>query len=134
MTLKSIAPAIACATLMFAAAGVSPALAQAEPQAGPPALGPEPLPMQPGAEEVSETELDQFAAAVVEVDTVLEEYIPRLQEVQGQPEEAPLQQEAQAELSEAIEGQGLTVTRYNEIAEAAEADPALAERLTEKIQ
>jgi len=69
--------------------------------------------------------------AVDDVSEIVEEMRPQLDAANGQEEAQLVQQAAQAQMLEAVEGHGLTAQRYNEINMAAQSDPELGTRISE---
>lgn len=118
-TTKSVL--LSAAAFVFAGAASAGALAQQQ--------TPPPPAAQQEAAPATEQEVKQFAKADKQIAKLTEEWQPKVQEA-GSPQEAQqLQQAAQAEMVKAIEKEGLTVDRYNQIYAQAQADPALAERI-----
>lgn len=87
-----------------------------------------------GAEEapsadVSDTEIESFAAAMADVQELGQEWTQRMQETDDQEELSEMQEQAQEEMIGAIEDHDMTVEEYNEIATAAQQDPELAQEI-----
>ena len=78
---------------------------------------------------VSDEEVANFAAAMVDVQELGQQWTQRMQETDDQEELSQMQQEAQEEMIGAIEDHGMTVEEYNEIATAAQQDPELAQEI-----
>lgn len=117
--MKMIAAPVAA--LMIAAAPVAtlPAMAQEA----------------PAQEAVSESELDAFAVAYKEVIAIEQAYGAQLQDAVDENERQTIINEAQAEMTEAVEAApDIGVDRYIEILQLAQADPDLQARLTSKLQ
>lgn len=112
-TLLSAAAATACA---FAFGGA--AVAQGQPPA-----------QQQQAAPVTDEEIQQFAEADKKLVTISEKWMPKLQAAESTEEAEKMQMDAQTEMTQAIEAEGLSVQRYNEIYAAAQADPDLAARI-----
>src|SRR5690625_6208253 len=73
----------------------------------------------PPAEEtidVSDQQLEQFADAQVEIGSIQEDYSAKLMETEDPEEARELQQEAQDEMTTAVEDAGLDVETFNSIA------------------
>ncbi|MCC5997423.1 MAG: DUF4168 domain-containing protein [Oceanicaulis sp.] len=118
------ASALALALGAASAAPAAAALAQQQ-QQGMPAQA------TPQIDPVSDEEIWSFVRAVDDVSEIVEEMRPQLDAAEG-PEDAQLvQQAAQAQMVEAVEGHGLTPQRYNEINAAAQSDPELGQRVSE---
>lgn len=122
---KTTASALALA--LGAAYAAPAALAQQQPpqQQGMPAQ------QQPEIAPVSDEEIWQFVRAVDDVSEIVEDMRPQLESANGQEEAQMIQQAAQAQMVEAVESQGLTAQRYNEINMAAQADPELGQRISQ---
>lgn len=98
-----------------------------------------PLTAQTAAAQSSEIysseELDMFTDALLEVAKVRETYTSRLQGAEDQEEEASIVEEANAEILQVIEEtDGITLDRYTEIAQAANEDQELNQRIIERVQ
>ncbi|WBQ08985.1 DUF4168 domain-containing protein [Hyphomonadaceae bacterium ML37] len=126
MMFKTTASALALA--LGAAYAAPAALAQ---QAPPPPQQGMPAQQQPQIEPVTDEEIWNFVRAVDQVSGIVEELRPQLEAANGQEEAQLIQQDAQAQMIEAVEDEGLTPERYNEINMAAQSDPELGERISE---
>jgi hypothetical protein len=83
----------------------------------------------------SEDKLDSFLDAALEVQTLTESYTPRVQAAENEAEQKALVEEANTAIRGAVEDvEGITIEEYIEIGEAAQADPALAQRITAMAQ
>lgn len=84
---------------------------------------------------VVEGELDAFAVAYKDVVAIEQDYGARLQQTQDEAEQQALIQEAQAEMTQAVEdAPDIEVNRYIEIMQLAQADPELQAELNEMLQ
>jgi len=82
---------------------------------------------------VSDSELESFANAVVAVQEI-QIAADRAQKTTADGnDKAALQKQAQEEMVSAIEDEGLTVQRYQTIAQAVQSDPALWEKLQQHL-
>jgi hypothetical protein len=83
---------------------------------------------------VDETKLESFAVAFLEVTKVTQTYKPQI-EAAGTPEDQQrLQQEAGERMVEAVnDANGITLDEYNQIIQAAQTDPELAQRINSHI-
>lgn len=91
----------------------------------------------PKAKAFDASELKSFARAAVKVKKLNEVYIPKLQAARTPEEEQAVRRDATAKMTEAVEQEGLSVDKYNEIYLAARTDPEVADevgRLIEKEQ
>lgn len=89
---------------------------------------------QPGAQQqeiqpVTEEEIKQFARAEQKIATIAEKWQEEMDAVESQEAAEQIQQQAQAEMIAAVEQEGLTAERYNEIYAQAQMDPELAEQI-----
>ncbi len=93
-------------------------------------------PTQPGAAtEVSETELSAFVQATLAMSEVREIYIERIQTAEDEAQQQELVEEGNTAMLTALEDQdGMTMERYFEINEAAQADAELNERIVMLLQ
>lgn len=113
----------ATALLAFALAAPLPAAAQTDSE--PPAVS---------AEDLSDSQLESFAAAANRVGEITEQLQMQAQGVEDEAELARLQEEANMQMLAAVEDEGLTVDEYNTIFQVAQVDPELNERLVEMMQ
>lgn len=84
---------------------------------------------QAAASDFSDAELRSFAGARQQVDAIRTEVMGKLQTTQDPEEAQKVQEEANAKMIAAVESNGLTREKYNEIAQAAISDPALASKI-----
>ncbi|TVR96385.1 MAG: DUF4168 domain-containing protein [Rhodospirillales bacterium] len=106
--------------------GAAPALAQ---EYGAPGEA------SPSAEAAyTDEELRAYAAAAIEVQRINEAFQPQLQAADSPEDVEAVRVEATGKMVEAVEDEGLSVERYNEIFQAAQADPAVAEQVSRYVQ
>lgn len=74
----------------------------------------------------SAQKLQSFAGAVTGIQQVARDYAPRLREAETLEQVSELEKQAQTEMLQTVENEGLTVEEYNQIATAAQGDPRLA--------
>ena len=122
MKIRSLTLATGAAAALVLA-GVAPVLAQPAPA----------MPEQQDIGEVSDTEVAQFASATVRVDQIVQDWNVRLQAADEQ-EQPEMQMQAQEDLVEAVEAEGLSVERYNQLAMAAQTDADLAGHIAARMQ
>lgn len=79
--------------------------------------------------EVNDEQVSAFAEAQARVVEIGEKWSPRLEAAETAEEMQEAQQSAQQEMIVAVENSGLSVEEYNQIAQAAQADEALRERI-----
>ncbi len=77
----------------------------------------------------SDATLEKFVSAFQKVGEIRQEYIGKLQQVDDKEKAQSLQQEAGAKMTGAVEDSGLKVETYNQIAQDAQQDPQLRERI-----
>ncbi len=127
MTVK-IANRFAAAALAAGMLVAAPALAQGAPgeatQAQP----------QAQAQQYGEGKIESFAAATSEINEIIQKWQPRLNEAASAEQAAELHQQAQQEMLTAVEGSGISVDEYNEIAMAAEEDPQLRQDILDRME
>ncbi len=83
---------------------------------------------------VSEDELSAFARATLAMSEVRDAYIQRIEAAADEAEQQELIEEGNAAMLTAVEDEpGMTMERYFEISEAAQADPDLNERIMMQI-
>ncbi len=126
MTIKSGLSGLtlpAAALLAFALAAPLPAAAQMEGTQPPIA-----------AEDLTDEQLEAFAAAAAEVGEITQQLQIQAQAIETEQELMELQEQANMQMVEAVEEQGLTVDEYNMIFQVAQVDPELNERLVQMMQ
>ena len=96
------------AALLALGVAATPALGQSE--------------QAPAAPSISDEQLDQFAEAALAVNRIGQQYASQLQAAENEEQAQEIRAEAQEEMVQAVEEEGLTVDRYNEIYAAAEND------------
>ena len=83
----------------------------------------------------TDDKLESFLDAAIEVQTLTESYTPRVQAAENEDEQKALVEEANAQIRGAVEDvDGITIDEYIAIGEAAQSDPALAQRITTMAQ
>lgn len=82
----------------------------------------------------SDAELKSFAGAVVEVHRINDEYIPKLQSAATPDEEQQLEAAALHDMVQAVENEGISVEKYEEILANAQHNRAIAERLRKPLK
>jgi len=105
---------VTAAAALLALGLAAPAAAQDQqqtPQAQPPA-----------AEDISDQELEQFAEAALAVNEIGRKYASELQGAEDESAAQDIRAQAQEEMVQAVEDEGLSVQEYNAIYAAAEND------------
>ena len=82
----------------------------------------------------SDAELKSFASAVVEVHRINDAYIPKLQAASTADEEEKLEAAALREMVQAVEKEGISVEKYEEILTQAQRDHGIALRLKRPLK
>ena len=84
--------------------------------------------------DVSQNEAEAFAVAAVQISEITQRYRQEIMSLDNGPERERLIEEAQERVSAVFdETDSIDAERYNEIVSAAEGDPELAERLSQRI-
>lgn len=84
------------------------------------------------AADYTDSELETFVAAALEVSNVRREYTPRIQQADSEADQQALAEEAQAEMISAIEAvEGIDLETFNEIGQAAQQNEDLSARIVE---
>jgi predicted lipid-binding transport protein (Tim44 family) len=78
---------------------------------------------------ISDQDLKTFAGAAKEVQQINQTYVPAYQSAQTDEQRKAIEQEAMTKMSQAVKDKGLTVDKYNQIVQAAQADPQLAQQI-----
>lgn len=84
--------------------------------------------------EVSNSEMESFAAAYVDIVNIRQEFAPQMDEAANEEEMAELQSAVMDRMSNAVESNGLSLDRYNEIVDQIQGDDELEQRVVEEIQ
>ncbi|MDX0968253.1 DUF4168 domain-containing protein [Sinorhizobium medicae] len=101
--------------------------AQTQPQAQPDAGG--------TSAPISEQKIEAFAVAYLQVDKVRQEYSTKIGATTDEAAKTKLQNEASQEMVKAVEtSPNMSVEEYTTILKAAQSDPALAQKVQEKLQ
>ena len=82
----------------------------------------------------TDAELKSFAGAVVEVHRINDAYIPRLEAASTSDEEKKLEAAALREMVEAVEKEGLSVEKYEQILTQAQTDRDIVYRLKRPLR
>ena len=76
----------------------------------------------PNASEVTDEELQSFAAATVEIQALAAEWRPQIEGAETPEQQAALNEQAEAEMVQIVEDYGLSVEAYTSYAQLAQAD------------
>lgn len=88
----------------------------------------------PSPKDVSDEEVEKFAAAYGELRRIQEEHAGDLGEAGDEEEARKIQQEMQTKMGEAIEDEGLSLEEYKEIFDAVRQDQELTQKVTEMVE
>ena len=89
---------------------------------------------QPMPSTFPQEKIEAFVDAAIEVQRVQTELDAQAQQTQDPQEMARLQEQAQADASQAVEDKGLSVEEYTAIAQAANEDPQLYAMIVDLMQ
>lgn len=82
------------------------------------------------AEEYSDEKLQSFAAAVMAVDALVQQWGPQIEAAPSEADKQRMAEQANQEMRAAVEGtEGMSIEEYQAIAQAAQTDPQLMARL-----
>lgn len=119
--------------ILFTLGSGSAAWAQTAPEAAqPPTQATQTTPQAQASEpaNISDGDIAKFAQAQTEVQGINSEYSQKLQDASGDAQKAQqVQHEATEKMIKAVERTGLDVDTYNQIAQAAQHDAQLRERI-----
>ena len=118
------------ALLLIPAANAQMNPPQARPQAQPPQT--QPPQTQPPSAPISDDKLNAAAAAIGQVTTIRESYESKIAAAPASDKQR-LTNEANDALTKAVTDQGLSVDEYNSIIRTAQNDPAVRQKLTQRI-
>ena len=85
-------------------------------------------------QDFSKQDLKSYAAAAVQIGRIDQAYQTQMQAAQSTEQQKQVQDQALRGMAQAVEGQGLSVEKYNRITEAAQADPATAQEIRKYAQ
>jgi hypothetical protein len=119
---------LSVAAIMAALACVAASPAQAQQKAPPQAPAQKP-------EVVSDKEIETFAAAATDVRQLNKQWAPKVEAASKESPEAgeAMRRQALEEMAQAVERKGLSVDRYQEIFQAAQADPEVRQKIIERM-
>ncbi|MDT0617840.1 DUF4168 domain-containing protein [Salinisphaera sp. P385] len=83
----------------------------------------------PQAKDFEKAELESFVEAQSEVSTISQDYQKKMQNADDPEAQASMRQEANQEMVQAVNDAGLDPSTYNAIAQAAQSDPQLAQKI-----
>src|SRR5438046_769752 len=86
------------------------------------------VPSEQSAATYTDAELKSFAAAAVDVHRINSNYLPKLADA-SPAEQRQIEKQAMQETTRAVEKQGLTSDRYDEILTAAQSKPEVAKKV-----
>jgi hypothetical protein len=87
---------------------------------------------QPATSGISDTKLDQAAAAIVHVDKLQRSYQQKLEEAPPDERDNVIE-EADNALAKAVKDHGLSIDEYDTILQTAQNDPAVREKLLQRL-
>ena len=94
----------------------------------------EQAPIEQSTTTYTDAELKSFAGAVVEVHRINDSYIPKLQAASTPDEEQQLETAALREMVQAVEKEGISVEKYEEILTKAQTNRDIAYRLKQPLR
>lgn len=83
----------------------------------------------PQAKDFDKAELEAFVEAQAEVSDISQDYQTKMQNADNPEAQASMRQEANQEMVQAVNDAGLDPSTYNSIAQAAQSDPQLAQKI-----
>lgn len=86
------------------------------------------------AANVPDDQLRKFVASAQEVAVVSQQYSKQLEGVQDRAEQQKVVEQANQEMSQIIQNNGLTIQEFNAISDAVDSDPALQQRAQQMVQ
>jgi hypothetical protein len=127
MALNRSILSIAAMTAVLMCGAVPAALGQQQPPG---------VQTQPKPQPVNDRDIQAFAAAAGDVRQINRNWMPKIEAAskEGPDAEQKARQDALAEMTQAVQKNGLSVDRYNQIADAAETDPDVNRKIKERMQ
>ncbi|MFW5861608.1 MAG: DUF4168 domain-containing protein [Spirochaetota bacterium] len=89
---------------------------------------------QAPAVELDDKTVDKFVSATREISKIRTEYSQKMQGTKDKGQQQELQKEAQGEMIEALNDEGLDPQTYNSIVQSIKQDPELQKEVHEKIE
>lgn len=89
---------------------------------------------EPSSASFSDADLKAFVLAAIHVQRISEIYSERLEDAKTPEEQQNVKQAATSEMVKAVETEGISVDKYQEIANQAQTDQDVAERLKQQIE
>ncbi len=114
---------LSAVALSFAGTGMAIAQQPAPPASQPQSIAP-----------VQDSEIAKFAAALESVREALRQADTKIQSASDPDERAQLERQAQEDLLAAVTSEGLTPDRYNQIAQLAQSDPSIMEKVQAELE
>lgn len=87
----------------------------------------------PAAPQMDEATVDKFVVAFGKVMALQQTYSAKLESAADQQEAQAIQQQAQQEMMAAVEDAGMSVEEYNQFVSAMKQDPALREKVLDRV-
>lgn len=86
------------------------------------------------ADDVSDEQLEQFAAAYGQIRSVRAEYAPKIRNAENKEQRAKLKKQGRQEMTSAIRDSGLEISEYQQIGRALNGNKQLQARLQKLMQ
>ena len=85
---------------------------------------------------IDDSDIQAFAHAALDVHRVKAKWLPEVQAAsrRGPAAEAAIEQKAMEEMAQAVEKNGLSVDKYNQIVDLAESDPLVQHKIAMELQ
>lgn len=83
---------------------------------------------------VSQAEVQKFAKAQNDMQSLLKNMRSKMQNAQGKQQSKQFRQQMNAKIVKTIKKDGLSVQQYNQIAQASQNDPKLSQRIQQAMQ
>lgn len=83
---------------------------------------------------LTDDDLRSYAMAAVQVQRISEAYQPRMEAAESAQQQEELRNQAMEEMVQAVEKEGLTVLKYNQISSVSQTDPEIASRIEKHIE
>jgi len=125
---RTIIASLALGTTL--ALGTAPIVAAAQTQ---PQQQPMPQQQAPAQQQVSDQEIQVFASALQQVQKIVVAYSPQIEKAKDPSEAQKLHGEAQQKMAEAVQAEGLSVEKYNQMAKLAESDANVRDRIKQQM-
>jgi len=88
---------------------------------------------QPAEASYSDSEIRTFVVAAIQVQRINDAYLPRLKEAKTPEDQEEVRNAAMTEMVNAVQNNGMSVAKYNEISKVVQTNPEVAAKVREHV-